>query len=70
MIDNIIRQDVENVMQQTIDNFNNNTDNKEYIFNVWIEDELVDILKLPANLATIYRNSPVFVEVTGNAIFE
>ena len=70
MIDNVTRQNVENVMQQTIDNFNNNTDNKEYIFNVWIEDELVDILKVPANLATIYRSSPSFVEVTGNPIFE
>lgn len=70
MIENITRQDVENVMQQTIDNFNNSTDTKEYRFNIWIDDELVDILKVPAHLAHIYRNRPSFIEVTGNPIFE
>jgi hypothetical protein len=70
MIENITRQDVENVMNQTIQNFNNSSDPSEYKFNIWVDGELVDILKVPSHLAVIYRNNPVFVEVTGNSIFE
>jgi hypothetical protein len=69
MIENITREDVEIVMQDAINAYNSSTDQNEYRFNVWIEDELVDVMTMPSYLAPIYRNSPVFVEVTGNPIF-
>jgi hypothetical protein len=70
MIEDITRQDVELVMQETINAYNASTDLTEYKFNIWVEDELVDIMTLPSYLAPIYRNSPVFIEVTGNPIFD
>lgn len=70
MIENITRQDVELVMQETINAYNASTDLTDYTFNIWVEDELVDIMRLPSYLAPIYRNNPVFIEVTGNPIFD
>lgn len=70
MIENITRADVEAVMQQAIETYNNSTDSKEYKFKVWVDDELVDIMTLPSYLAPIYRQNPVFIEVTGNPIFD
>jgi hypothetical protein len=70
MIENITRQNVEDVMSQTIENFNNSTDTKEYKFNIWVDGELVDVLTVPSYLANIYKNTPIFVEVTENPIFQ
>jgi hypothetical protein len=70
MIENITREQVELVMQDAINAYNTSTDSNEYRFNIWVEDELVDIMTLPSYLAPIYRNNPVFIEVTGNPIFD
>ena len=70
MIENITRTDVEAVMQQAIQDYNNSTDPNDYKFQVWVEEELVEIMTVPSYLAPIYRSNPVFVEVTGNPIFD
>jgi hypothetical protein len=69
MIEGISREEVEAVMQQAISDYSNSTDPKEYRFKIWVEDELVEIMTLPSYLAPIYRSNPVFIEVTGNPIF-
>lgn len=70
MIENITRSDVESAMRRAINAYNNSTDLAEYKFNIWIEDELVDTMTVPSYLAPVYRGAPVFVEVTGNPIFD
>lgn len=70
MIEGITRADVEAVMQKAIEDFNNSTDPNDVRFRIWIEDELVDMLTVPSYLAHVYRSNPVFVEVTGNPIFD
>jgi hypothetical protein len=70
MIEGLTRADVEAVMQQAIADYNNSTDESNYTFRVWIEDEMVDLFTVPSYLAPIYRSNPVFVEVTGNPIFD
>jgi|LakMenE01Jun11ns_1017448.scaffolds.fasta_scaffold9472585_2 hypothetical protein len=70
MIENITREDVELLMQNAIVAYNESTDTNIYKFNVWVEDELVDTIMLPSHLAPIYRDNPIFIEVTGNPIFD
>jgi hypothetical protein len=70
MIENITREQVEALMQATIATANESTDQTTYTFNIMVDGEHVDILQMPAHLAAIYRSNPVFVEVTGNPIFD
>jgi hypothetical protein len=70
MIENITREQVEALMQATIATANESTDQTAYTFNIMVDGEHVDILQMPAHLAAIYRSNPVFVEVTGNPIFD
>lgn len=70
MIENISREDVEAVLQRTIADYNNSSNENNYVFNIFVDDELVDKITVPGYLARFYRSNPTFIEVTGNPIFD